>query len=637
MYGALALGALLAAVLSVATVGLPATMVLAGAWAYSALVTRWLTALSGPSCWAAGFVIEMVLLAGESFVVATLSPHAHPQFVDVVILLVPLLVAGALFWRFFSMPRLRGPRTGERWSGEPWLALMVVVLVEGMFEVINLHGHYFGLTWVMSGDARNQVAVNRGILAAGGLTLKGLKVYPEMANVFSALLGGAGGRANLTTSALMIRDIQALAATTVLFTVGTALFLIAAVAETVTRLTPSARRLPLSVVVPLGACGSIAISAFVLGLGLRGGFFSAIAVVTFVLATTVLGMRVVREYSNAALLLLTLSLFLVVATWTVLVVVPIACLLVAYASLWWQSRRLSDDSSSPRWPIWTIITVGFSLACLFGVTGEIFVNRIAVLAVLKSYGDIPSPNISYFIWMGIAAVVVVAIAPSARQRLLRIVPVVIFLFTGATVLWIQSIAPVGVSWPYYAVKMLWLSTACLLWLPFVIVTDAIGHVTRWRRLGVIRHVGAVAIAAVGSWSLLWVVNYEADFPIPFEWAYVGSTIPLPQVFNLVVNEVNQGGPFVVYDYFRFNQDQLGNLWSALSWDFTPSGSPVGSWTTSFIYWSATEDGSVKSLCLGLKENPMRVVTRSPTLISQLKATCPAYRRELGLSTGMTSH
>ena len=196
-----------ATVLSVATIGVPATLILAGAWAFAALLNSTFPAISGPVSWAAGAVLEVVFIMAESFVLALLWPHPHVQYVYVATLLLPLIVSGAA-WLF--LPKVLRPSRAssrERVGAQPWLALLIVVLVEGMFEAINLHGQYFGLTWIMSGDARNHVASDRTIDYVGGLTLKGLKAYPEIANAVAAMVAGAGGRANLSGGVLMIRDV----------------------------------------------------------------------------------------------------------------------------------------------------------------------------------------------------------------------------------------------------------------------------------------------------------------------------------------------------------------------------------------------------------------------------------------------
>ncbi len=622
-----------ATALSIATIGVPATLVLAGAWAFAAAVNSTVPAMSGPVSWAAGAVVEVIFVLSESFVQALLWPHPHRQFVDVATLVLPLLVAGAAWLLLPKIQRPRRTTSRERLSAQPWLALLIVVLVEGMFEAINLHGQYFGLTWMMAGDARNHVASDRTIVQVGGLTLKGLKAYPEIANAVAAVVSGAGGRANLSGGLLMIRDIQAMVSTTILFTVGSALLFVSVLSETLQRVAGEARRMPLLVIGVLGACASLGVNSYVLGLVTKVGFFPTIGVICFVLMTLALAMRAVSRYHDVTLVLLTLSMFLVVGTWTLLVVVPVACLLVTYASLAWRSRSRRANGESPV-PRHTWFVVAFSVVSLLGIIGVLVANRAALVNVLRQPGSITPVGSSYLIWLGVAAVVAVLIAPTPQQRLVRLVPVVTVLACGVALWWIHSLMPTAPTWPYYATKMLWLSTVAVIWVPFILITDVVTYLTRWRRLGVARHAGAVAVAVVGSWSLLWVANYEAGWPFIMEWAYVGSTYPSPQVLKLVVQQANQGGRFVIYHYFDpvddAINDRLGNYWAALAWDFQPNGIPYDGWSTrSFVYWAAVEDNSVASLCQELTRIPMRVVTRSSTLKSQLLATCPAYRLQLG--------
>jgi len=349
--------------------------------------------------------------------------------------------------------------------------------------------------------------------------------------------------------------------------------------------------------------------------------------------TLALGMRVVGKYHDVTLVLLTLSMFLVLGTWTILVVVPVSCLLVTYASLAWRGRSRMKGGVPPI-PRSTLCCVAFSLVCLLGVVGVLVVSRVTLENVMRTTGSITPLSSSYLIWLGVAAVVAVIIAPTPRQRLVRMVPVVVVIACGVALWWIHSLMPTAPTWPYYATKMLWLSTVAVVWVPFVLVTDVVTYLTRWRRLGIARHVGSVALAVIGSWSLLWFANYEAGWPFIMEWAYVGSTYPNPNVLKLVVLEANQGGRFVLYDYFRNDDNginnRLGDFWAALTWDFQPDGIPYGGWGTgSFVYWASVENNTVASLCQQLTRTPMRVVTLSTHLRSQLVATCPAYRVQQG--------
>ena len=232
------------AALSVATVGVPATLLGSGAWSFAALFNRWAPGLSGPTSWVAGIVAEATVLIAESAALALVAPHPHPQWVYVVVLLVPPALALLAHERLSRVPRSRASRDSRRVSGEPWLAVLAVVVIEAMFEAIKLHGHDFGLTWFMASDARNQVVGNRAILAAGGITLKEMSSYPALVNAVCAIIDGAGGRADLNTAVLMVRDIQAMVATVILSSIGLALAFIAAVVQTVPWPEGRPRRLP---------------------------------------------------------------------------------------------------------------------------------------------------------------------------------------------------------------------------------------------------------------------------------------------------------------------------------------------------------------------------------------------------------
>src|ERR1035437_907532 len=64
---------LVTAVLSMVTMGLPGSLMLAGAWLLAAGLARTVTALSGSVSWAGAIAVEITLVVGLSGVVAHLS------------------------------------------------------------------------------------------------------------------------------------------------------------------------------------------------------------------------------------------------------------------------------------------------------------------------------------------------------------------------------------------------------------------------------------------------------------------------------------------------------------------------------------------------------------------------------------
>lgn len=622
---ALPLALLATAALTVATVGFPSLLVLAGAWSLSAVANRWFKALSGSVAWAVGVIAEVTLLGAESAVMALVWPRNQPQFIYVALLSAPLVASLGLFWWFTSAKRPRSQRARHNVSGEPWLALIAIVLIEAMFEAIKLHGHDFGITWAMGGDARNNVAFDRNILASGGITFRAMKSYPALINAVCALLDGAGGRSNLTNAVLMIRDVQSLVATFVLSSIGIALFFIAATAEGFRRGEDYARRLPSFVIIPFGACGSISIGAFVLGLGLSGGFLSALGCLVLTGASMVVAMRLMRDYSNFALAALTLSLFLVVTSWTFLIVVPVAGLLLAYWRGVHYVRRSPLEGRTAREATVATWFLALSAICLMGLVGALLVNESTLVAQIKTPGGIVGPNPRLFVWLGIVVAASVLAARGKEQRIVRLVPLAVFGLSAATVLWIRSFHPADVNWSYYATKMIWLATAAVLWTPFILLVDVVKRANEVIVKAGPRFVASAVLSIAGSTGLLWGIGHETPFPFPWTWAYIGSTIPSPQEIQLVTQQANIGGPFVIWQYSTPYEDQLGNFWSALTWEYNPNGTikeVLGK--QSFVNWASLENGTLASLCQTVTDRQMRVVTRNARLVPTLRKSCPGY-------------
>jgi len=622
--------AVIVAAVTIATVGVPPTLFVVGAWAFAALVNRSVSSLSGPASWVVGMVVESGILIFESGALAIVAPHRHPQWVYVTMLLVPLLIVGVLL-RYLSLSgRLTPRRDAARMSGEPYLAIAAVVLIEAMFEAIKLHGHDFGLTWFMTGDARNQVIGTRQVLGAGGVTLKEMKTYPALVNAITAIFDGAGGRANLNAAALMVRDVQAMVATVVLCCVGIALCFMAALAETFKRGERYARRLPLYLLIPLGACGSVSIGALILGLGSNGGFLSAIGALVFALASLVLGLRILHHYDDLTLVVITLAMFLVVGSWTFLVVVPAAALVVGAVAGVRHSRHEGASAPSIRGVSVAAIVVGIAALSLVGVALALLFNGATLVAQLKSVGGIIAPNPRIFDWLGIVVMVVVAIAPGTQQRWARALLLVEFALLALVVVWMHTMHPAGVSWSYYATKMIWLATATVAWVPFVVLIDVLRGADGLVRRAGPRALTHVAVAAVGSSGVLWGISHETPYPFPWHWAFVGSTFPTPKMIEMVTEQANVGVPFVFWQYSSPADDKLGNFWSALTWDYNASGAvkPTSA-AMNFPTWASSESGALSSLCQITSSYRLRIVTSNSRLVPTLEKDCPGYQSAPG--------
>jgi hypothetical protein len=626
---------LLAAVaLSIATIGLPATLIWMGSWLYAALVSRWFTALSGPASWAAGIIVEVTILSGESFVSALMDPHSQSQWWYVTILMVPLAFGVLLYWMVerTATPRIR--QRPLRVSAEPWLALVVLVLTLLMFEAIKLHGRDFGLTWAMNGDAKNHISINRTIIWQGGLTLHMMKSYPALVNALCSIVAGAGGRDHLPAGTLMVRDVQAMVSIIVLSCIAIGALFVAAISEMLPRVMKPIQRIPALYYVVLLGCATLGVGAYVLGLALNGGFLSAIGALALALTSVVLGLRMVRDPTPLTLTLLTVSLFLVVSSWTVLAVVPATGVMFGAGFLIFRLR--SDDDrlrSTNRVP--DRLAVAFATLSILAIAAELYLNRATLITTLKGYGGILPPNPGITMWVGVGCFVAFAISPSRRQRLIRLVALCMYVAGCAAALWLRHIEPHGVGWSYYSAKMLWLATSCTIWMPFVVVADAAQWIMKLKTDGRLRALLAVPVTLAATYGLVWFCTLETPFPVPLTWAYVGSTYPTPSEISLVINQANLGGPFVIWDFSRqlpaqfaneYN-DQIGNFWSSVTWDYNPDGS-LRRWAGlpySFEGWAYDDTGKLPALCQVLENQTIRIVTSDRTLGAQLTATCPAYR------------
>ncbi len=624
--------ALAVSAMTIATLGVPTYLMLVGVWAFVALTNRWCDALSGPVSWAAGIVAEATLLLAESALMAVIHPRLDPQWVYVVMLLIPLVVALVAYWKFASIARPRHERRVSKVSAEGYLAAVCVLLIEGMFEAIKLHGHDFGLTWFMGGDGRNHVVANRSILNAGGITFREMKSYPALFNALAAVVDGAGGRSGISTGALLVRDVQAMTAMVIVSCVGIALCFIAALSELFPRGERWAHRLPLYLWVPLGACGSIAVGAFVLSLAASGGFFSAIGCLVFTVASVALGLRIVQNYHHVTLVLVTLSLALVVGSWTFLFVVPAVALLGGYiaGSIALFSRRQPLSARERRVGV---VVMGSSGLCLAAVIGVLVVEGKVLAAQVRIGGGIVGPNPRLFYWIGIVLIAVFVLGTNTKQRVARLLLLGEFGVLALAVSRIHSVHAGGVDWSYYATKMIWLATATLLWTPFIVLVDVMRLAHRVVRKFGWRVVSNVTLAVGGSSGLLWGIGHETPFTFPLAWAWSGSTIPSPLEIQLVTQQARVGTPFVIWDYSSPFEDKLGNYWSALTWDYRPNGTEkAAQGPISFVNWAASENETTAALCQIVSEYRLRIVTRNPRLVPTLVATCPGYLRPVGPSS-----
>jgi hypothetical protein len=337
------------------------------------------------------------------------------------------------------------------------------------------------------------------------------------------------------------------------------------------------------------------------------------------------------------LALLTIAFVLTLISWTLLASISAALLIVGIGVVLVRLiRQGRDEKLSNR--LIDSAAIAFAVAGLVGSAWELYLTRATLLYDFKSSGGILPPNPGMTMWVGVACLVTVLIAPNWEQRRLRLVALSIFIVGCAVALWLRHIEPPTVSWSYYATKMLWLATACSIWMPFLIVTDVVHWIERLRALGRLRMLLSIPASVFVAGGFLWFATLETPFPAPFTFVFVGGAYPTPSVVTMMFKEANIGGPFVLWNYTQSQSapwanhldDQLANFWAGLSWDFDSNGQPIPwkSQLPNFYEWAYVETATTSSLCEILDNQTIRIVTSDPNLHTELVASCPAYRAHM---------
>jgi len=601
----------------------------AGAWMYAALMNRWTESLSGTASWAAGIIIEATLLAGESSAMALLFPHPHVQLAYVAMLVLPLGAGAAIHWWLILHETPRSARR-DRVSGRPLLALVIVVAVEIMFEVVKLRGTDYGLVMgAATGDARNQVWVMRSVLWSGGITLPILKIYPAMSTAMGAIFAGAGGRSHLPAGTLMVRDVQAFMAIFMLSSVAVCAMFAAAIAELISPSNNGTQRQSRLYLIPLLACASLGIGAFILAPAFVYGFASAIGALAFVMAAMVLALRMAGHRSAFTLMLLSAAFLLVTFSWTILASLSGGALLIGCVML--ISDLVGHNGRRNRLEVllsWSSIALAAFLFVL--VAAGLYTNRVQLMAQLREPGGVLPAHPHPVVWIGLIAVVVMVLAPTRQQLAVRLMMLGMFAAVVGATLWTRHIAVPPSTWSYYATKVLWLATAAMLWVPFVVVTDLMRWLLKkypslkFRLAAKSSAIVITVVAVIGSGVILNFTT-RAAWSSTFSWATVGVLREPAYEFALVTKEGNQGGAFVIWDYESYD-DQIGNFYAGITWAYGKDNTPLSwgpIWPHSFSGWPYIESPSIVSLCFVLERVQLRVVTANPKLSAQLHRGCSA--------------
>jgi hypothetical protein len=622
VWGAWVVSGLAAVALALITIGLPATLVLAGGWLLAVGLGRAVLGITSPASWAAAVVVEVVVLSGISGLVALVSPRPHDRVVDLAILATPALL-GVVLWiaTAFSNPQRRIATPGALVG----IALTVVFVGLGTVRWVASLGRDYGVAWAMSGDSRNEVFTMRSILAGGGLTVHQLRAYPAVVDNLMALISAAGGRTGLRPGDLMLHDAQAVASTYVLAGIAVALLLVAALIE----LLPGAARssptqVPLGTLVVLSACAITSASPLVLGTALNGGFVDAYATLPVVISALVVALRFCSEPSPLPLAVLGLATIVTLFSWSILAIAP-GALVVFVAVL---ALRQSTRERSPWRASWPWIGAGIvGMGGLLVTIGVVVSQRDRLRAQFVVPGAIITPQTRLIDILGLLALGL-ALTGRDRVRWLQMGASLVVVIAGViTLRWLISLPQSGTAWTYYAVKTLWLTVSALIWLGFapvllaIIARSTASSGRRWRT-------ETVSVVGAASWSgvVLIIIGFGTTATDPLPMARAGWDQPSAAVVAEVVAAANTYPRFVLWQWADIGNERLGNFWASLAWDSTPDGTlipyPPGL-PGGLELWAYFETGSMSQLCTVVKAVPdITVITANSHLPSQLQPVCP---------------
>jgi hypothetical protein len=657
-------GTVLAIWLGLYVLGPAGALILLGGWSLAAACHLVIPGLRGTVSWAAGVLLEVGMLGVLSALSAKLSPQQHGPVGNLVVLVVPVVAAGAALavglWRDRRSAE-RGPTSADRaaesldpepsssdsdWappdepriSARPGIALAVIVAGLALVARISADGHLYGAAWAMSGDARNHVVFVRSILLSGGLTINLLRDFPGLMDAIAALISGGNGRSNLAPGQLFVHDGQALASTYVLAGLAIATLGIAALLEFLSRAVAARRYLPLATYLALLASTGLSVTGLVLGTALRDGYVSAYATIPLTLAAIVLGLACCREGTAAAYVLLGPAVVLALFSWTILAVAPAAVTVVVTVLLAIRGRgRLSTTTERRTVPLGWVGAVLVTCGCLLGSAGVVLTHLTLLRATFKDTGAITPPNVQLVYVLGFVAAGGALGARRRLDRLQMLIPLSAAVAGGLSLVWLMGLSPDHKSWTYYGLKQLWLLASCLVWMLFLpIVRSSAGPWALGSRPTLVR-LGRLLQAAAWSLAALIAVGQVSPLPGPLTLARHGWNQPSASVIADMATAADYGRPTILWGWSDPGNERLGNFWGALAWGYTstetivayPPALPGG-----IVYWAYFEQGREADLCAAVQSVPqLVVVTHAKTLGAILKKSCKGSRATVVTSPG----
>lgn len=301
------------------------------------------------------------------------------------------------------------------------------------------------LSWVMLGDAANNVLFAREIVAAGGITVGPTEnPVPLPAAVLGFIM--SAGRDSTAPADLLRHDLTGFAVAWTILIVLCCLLAGALVAAIARRRAASA---PVTGIV--GALGSLLpLTWFFSGYPVEFGFFNT-QLALIVICASLLGFLRSTQSPVAALVAQVLAAILLLAIWSPLVLMPAALGLVIVIRGW---RVL-------------LAARGASAVALIGslVLGVAYVGIVVVPPLLRQAGFLAAIGgiIGFPKWLVVAlAVIAVLLAVLAAGSLRDTVVLGTATTAAACGAGIAALLAASGSWSYYPLKLAWLGSAVLI-------------------------------------------------------------------------------------------------------------------------------------------------------------------------------
>ena len=631
-----------AVLLSIVSVGLPGTAVLAGGWLLAAGLARRVPGLDGPVSWAAAVVVEVSLLTLDTLVLKRLSPREHGSLPNLLVLSGPAIVGLLLVvpWPHRKQVEVEEEKAAEAEGAEedepepavrtPARALVALtVMASGLIVPLWVasHGVNYRIAWAMSGDSRNHALLARSLLQNGGLSLRVLKIYPALIDSITSLLDGAGHRKGLLPGQLILHDAKALVTTYVLAGIAMSTLIVAALLEMLPPAVAAARRLPAAVVVLVLGSTGVSVSALLLGTTIHDGFVSAYGTIPLALAGAVVALRCCARPSPASYALIGPAGVLAFLSFTPLAVVPLALVPTVSGVVIWTHRETlrSGDlvarartGSGLAW----LGAIALSWGSLVVCAGVTFSLQDTLHRQFLLPGSIISPNVRLLWLFFFLAVVATGLAARGAGRRQAAVVLASTIVCGAMIKFLLWLSPNGQTWSYYAAKTLYLLSGCLIWIAFVPALRAVSQPSQGRTESLVRSLQAAASVLV----VFVVVGWSTTLTSPLTLAKTGWDQPSAAVITETARIADQGKPFILWEWSDPGNERLAEFWATLAWAYNDKWQPIAyppQLTGGVPNWAYFEAGTPKDLCaVALSVNGVDIITHNAKLKAGLEHACP---------------